>query len=165
MSFGNFFGGAFHFQSSFPVAASRQTKSAVPLLHRAHENLPLGDRRGGVNGVGDPDPPPDVPSSSQVNRAVGLFSPGTKESGSPFSGETMFFASDPAHWGQSPARKESAVQARRTTQANTVAARHMRRRYQPCPKAATHFAPWEAARQKGQPQKWSVFRSRLVALE
>ena len=79
----------------------------------------------------------------------GLFSPGTNESGRPFSGETMFFASDPAHWGQSPARKESAVQARRTRQANTVAARHMGRRYQPCPEVATHFASWEAAGEKG----------------
>src|ERR1035438_1394630 len=90
----------------------------------------------------------------------GLFAPGTNDSGSPFSCETMFFASDPAHWGQSPARKESAVQARRTRQANTAAARYMQRRYQPNPKLATHFACRDTAGAESarkwllRPERW-----------
>ena len=58
----------------FPEQLSRRrieaNHEAVPLLHGAHEDLPLGDRRCGVNGIADPDPPPDVSSSGQVNRAV-----------------------------------------------------------------------------------------------
>ena len=107
----------------------------------------------GVESVFVPDlrDPADVLRRGQVDSAaLGSFSPGTNDSGRPFSSETMLWRSVPPHCGQSAANMPRAETAKRNAITHVPAARM--------------FGPSWPPEPKSQMTKCSMFNEREIVI-